>query len=140
MMYLLDTNTFTHFHSGNPKIARHREALSDPEIGTTIITKIEVLRGRFEFLVKATSVEEFLRAQSLLIRSEEMLSEFPVVFLDQVAVTNFTRLRNTKGFKKHGRADLLIAGIVLAQKATLVTRNVKDFSGIPNLKVVNWLD
>jgi tRNA(fMet)-specific endonuclease VapC len=139
-MYCLDTNTFTHFHSGNLKILQYRKQLADPEISITIITKIEVLRGRFEFLLKATSEEEFLRAQSLLIRTEETLVGFPVVYLDQTAVAHFTRLRHTKGLKKHGRADLLIAGITLAQKATLVSRNLKDFSRIPNLKVVNWLD
>jgi tRNA(fMet)-specific endonuclease VapC len=139
-MFLLDTDTFTHYNSGNPRIARHREELSAPEIKITIITKIEVLQGRFEFLLKAASTDEFFRAQNLLLQTEAMLSEFPIVFLDQSALANFNRLRFVKGLKKIGRADLLIAGIALAQNAALVTRNVKDFARIPDLQIVNWLD
>ncbi len=139
-MFLLDTDTFTHFHAGNPKIRRHRMELSDPEISITVVTKIEVLRGRFDFVLKATSTDDILRAQSLLLQTEDMLADFPLIYLDQSALANFSRLRLTKGPKKIGRADLLIAGITLAQNATLVIRNVRDFGMIPNAKYVNWLD
>jgi len=42
--------------------------------------------------------------------------------------------------KKVGRADLLIAAIALAHRATLVTRNVRDFQQIPGLILENWTD
>jgi tRNA(fMet)-specific endonuclease VapC len=41
---------------------------------------------------------------------------------------------------KIGRADLLIASIAMAHRATLVTRNVRHFAQIPGLVVVNWID
>lgn len=34
--------------------------------------------------------------------------------------------------------SLLTASIVLANNATLVTRNVRHFAQIPDLKIVNW--
>ena len=38
------------------------------------------------------------------------------------------------------RSDMLIACIALAQDALLVSRNTKDFSKIPGLKLANWAD
>ena len=35
-------------------------------------------------------------------------------------------------------ADILLAGIAIANNATLVTRNTKHFNRIPNLKLENW--
>ena len=38
-----------------------------------------------------------------------------------------------------GTADLKIASIALAQNATLLSRNLRDFQRIPNLNVEDWL-
>jgi tRNA(fMet)-specific endonuclease VapC len=54
-MHLLDTDTLTHLHAGHPRVLDHLRALDDPEVGTTIITKIEILRGRFDFVLKAAT-------------------------------------------------------------------------------------
>ena len=37
-----------------------------------------------------------------------------------------------------GPVDTMIAGIALAHNLTVVTRNVREFSRIPQLKVENW--
>ena len=47
--------------------------------------------------------------------------------------------KNTK-LKKIGRADLLIASVALARRATLVSRNLKNFGLVPGLQVENWVD
>ena len=36
--------------------------------------------------------------------------------------------------------DLRIASITLSKNALVVTRNYRDFSQIPNLKIENWAD
>lgn len=139
-MHLLDTDTLTYLHAGHPQVARHLRDLDDPNVATTVITRVEILRGRFAFLLKAADGAQLLRAQQLLSRSEELLAQIVTLPLDERSAQEFDRLRSTKGLAKVGRADLLIASIALVHRATLVTRNVRHFSRIPGLLVVNWVD
>jgi tRNA(fMet)-specific endonuclease VapC len=39
-----------------------------------------------------------------------------------------------------GPLDNLIAGVALAHRATLVTRNTREFSRLPNLAIADWYD
>ena len=139
-MHLLDTDTLTHLHAGHPRVIKNLQELTDPDVGTTIVTKIELLRGRFEYVLKAATGSDLLKAQQLLTRTEELVAQLMVVPLSEAAATHFDRLRATKGLRKIGRADLLIASIALANEATLVTRNLRHFKQVPNLSVINWDD
>jgi tRNA(fMet)-specific endonuclease VapC len=139
-MHLLDTDTLTHLHAGHPQVIGHLRAVDDPVVGTTIITKSELLRGRIDFLLKAATSVELLRAQQWFMRTEELLARMLVVSFDEGAAAQFDRLRAVKGYRKIGHADLLIASIVLAHRATLVTRNVRHFRQIYGITVVNWID
>jgi tRNA(fMet)-specific endonuclease VapC len=139
-MHLLDTNTLTALHKGDPRVIDRLKHLDDPDIATTLITKIELLRGRMDFLLKATNGQDLLRAQSLLFQTETLLGEIDILPFDSMAIEQFERLIAERLSRKMGRADLQIASIALAKRATLVTRNIKDFQRVPNLKIVNWLD
>jgi tRNA(fMet)-specific endonuclease VapC len=139
-MHLLDTDTLTYLHAGHPRVIERLRELADPDVGTTIITKIELLRGRFDFVLKAASGSELLKAQQWLARTEELLAQIVIVPLDETAAAQFDRLQKAKRLPKIGRADLLIASIALAQRATLVTRNVRHFQQVPGLNVTNWID
>lgn len=139
-MHILDTDTITHLHAGNLKIVENLKKTDDSDIRITVITRIELLRGRFEFLLKASRKEELLRAQKLLDRTEELLSQIPVIPMNEKAGIQFDRLNNIKKLRKIGRADILIASIVLSNNAVLVTRNLRHFMQIPGLSVKNWVD
>jgi tRNA(fMet)-specific endonuclease VapC len=139
-MHLLDTDTLTHLHAGHQQVIAHLRALEDPVVGTTIITKSELLRGRIDFLLKAATGAELLRAQQWFARTEELLAQILIVPFDETAATQFDRLRVIKAYRKIGRADLLIASIVLANQARLVTRNVRHFRQIQGVTVINWID
>ena len=54
MIYLLDTDTLTHLWNGRIEVVEKLKRL-DPAstFGTTIVTKIEVLRGRFDQVLKS---------------------------------------------------------------------------------------
>lgn len=139
-MYLLDTDTLTHLTVGHALVTARYAAVAAAEIGTTIVSKAELLRGRLDFLLKAADEKQLFRAQELLLRTETVLSRLIIVPFDHSAHGVLEGLVGTRGLKKLGRADLLIASIVLANKATLVTRNLRDFRRIPNLQVANWVD
>lgn len=138
-MILLDTDTFTLHQLGQERVTTRLRAA--PEIpAITIVTQIEVLRGRYDALMKAEDGNRVLRAQRGIAASIAHLALFQIVPFDDAASTEFDRLLETKGQRRIGRGDLLIASIVLANKATLVTRNRKDFQKVPGLLLENWAD
>jgi tRNA(fMet)-specific endonuclease VapC len=105
-----------------------------------VVTRIEQLRGRFDAVFKAESGEKLLRAQLRLIETENDLGRLPILPINAAAAAEFDRLRENRKLRRIGRGDLLIAAIVLANRATLVSRNLKDFRQVPGLQVENWAD
>ncbi len=116
------------------------ENLQDEEVAITIVTKLEILRGRIDYLLKAFSGGDLLKAQELFSRSETLLNQLPVILIDPDAANQFDRLQDISKFRKIGRSDLLIASIALANQAQLVTRNLRHFRQIPHLFLENWVD
>jgi len=140
MMYLFDTDTLSHLHAGNVNIINRLENLQGNEIAITVITKGEILRGRIDYLLKAFSGVDLLKAQELFSRSEILLDQLPIISIDKNVASELERLQSVSKFRKIGRADLLIASITLSKGATLVTRNLRHFRQIPNLLLENWVD
>ena len=140
-MFVLDTDTLSLLFAGHPHVLRRQATVPSAEIAITIVSRIEVLRGRFDFLMKAASGEQLLRAQGWLNETVRSLAQVETVIpIEDAAATQFDRLRTNKKLKKIGRGDLLIASITLAERATLVTRNVKHFRQVPELQIENWAD
>ncbi len=139
-MHILDTDTLTHLHAGHPRVVQRLRTLDDPHVGITIITKIELLRGRYEYVLKAATGPELLRAQERLAKTESLLSRILIIPFDEAAAARFDQLWQRRGRRQIGRADVLIASITPAYHAMLVTRNVRHFQQIPGLPVVNWVD
>ena len=125
----------THLHAGHPNVIARLSRLDDPVVGTTIITKVELLRGRIDFLLKAATGSETVRKQQLLQRTEELLAPLLIVPFDLAAAAQFDRLRAHRAYRAIGRADLLVASIALANQATLVTRNLRHFTRIPGIQL-----
>jgi tRNA(fMet)-specific endonuclease VapC len=139
-MYVLDTDTLTWLHVARPQVAARARAVGEEHITTTVVTAIEILRGRHDALLKAAHGEELLRAQRRLDSSAALLRDIPILPVDDGAAGEFDKLLKNKKLKKIGRADLLIASIVLARGDRLVTRNLRDFQQVPGLHVENWAD
>jgi tRNA(fMet)-specific endonuclease VapC len=119
-------------------LGRMRSAEQD--VATTIITRIEVLQGRFDAILKAASADQLQQAYQRLQDSEKQFATLPILPIDGSAGQQFEKLLRNKKLKKIGRGDLLIACIALAKKATLATRNLGDFQQVPGLKLENWAD
>ena len=137
-MNLLDTDTLPLLMSGHERVRNRVEQATRPAI--TIVTRIEVLRGRFAFLLKAADGSQVLRAQGWLDENERFMDGLETTPFNEVAAAAFDKLRLDKKLKKIGRADVLNASIALAWRATVITRNLRHFQQIPGLVVENWAD
>ena len=138
-MFLLDTDIATLAFHNNPTVLA-RIGTAERPVHLTVVTRLELLRGRIESVFKAASAEELLRAGISLARTEAFCTGFPITGIGDSAAEHFDRIRANKKLKKMGHGDLLNACVALAHDATLVTRNTKDYANVPGLKVENWAD
>lgn len=140
MRYFLDTDTLSLAHAGNASIRARIARAGAVNVATTVITAIEILRGRQDFLLKASDGPQLLHAQELLTMSQELLQGIRLVPVDASAAAEFDRVRQVKKLNKVGRADLLIASIALAHRVVLVTRNTRHFELVPGLSLEDWTE
>jgi tRNA(fMet)-specific endonuclease VapC len=136
-MFVLDTDTLSLLFRAHARVTE-RVAQATEEVVITLITRIEILQGRFAFMLKAENGERLLQARRRLEESEKDLNRFTILSIDPTAAAEFDRLRQDKKLKTIGRGDLLIAALTLANHATLVTRNRKDFGRVRGLAVEDW--
>lgn len=145
-MFILDTDIYSLIQVRHPKVlSRLSEIPLDQPIMISTITVSEVLRGRVQAVLVADTPENLVKAESRLrdtleYLNTEYLKLHRVVYFDLSASPIFDNLRRMRGLRSRSHADLLNACLALAHQATLVTRNTKDFQGIPNLKLDNWAD
>ncbi|MEZ4681598.1 MAG: type II toxin-antitoxin system VapC family toxin [Caldilineaceae bacterium] len=121
-MYLLDTDTLTHLYKGQARVVQRLQQLQTGAVGTTILNKVEILRGRAESVRKAADGVQLLRAQQHFLQSEALLEDLPILLFDAKAGEIFDLLRTTPKLRKLGHADLMIASLAIANGATLVTK------------------
>jgi len=137
-MILLDTDTLSLLMRHHPGLTK-RMAASEP-VAITVISRLEILQGRIASILKAADGSQLTQAQHWLRESEEFMRRLPCVEVDTASASIFDQLRENRRLRKIGRADLLVASIALAHRATLVTRNLKHFQQVPGLLVENWAD
>jgi tRNA(fMet)-specific endonuclease VapC len=136
-MFVFDTDTLTLLLRGHERVSE-RVRQASRIVVLTVVSRIEVLQGRFASVLKAEDGGRLLVVQQRLAESEADLQRLPVLPFNTASAAEFDRLRREKKLKKIGRGDLLIACIALANRATLVTRNEKDFRLVRGLQVENW--
>ncbi len=75
-----------------------------------------------------------------LWQTVDVVRQFPVLKLDAKADARYVKvlLENVPLRKKRLQQNLRIATIALAQNATIVARNHRDFSQVPGLAIVDW--
>ena len=64
------------------------------------------------------------------------LSRLEILLYTEDAIARYNKLRTRK--LNIGKMDLRIAAIVLEHAATLVTRNLRDFSRVRDLNLEDW--
>ena len=140
-MILLDTDMLSIYQnprSPEAETLRARIAMvpREEEVGTTIITYEEQMRGWFAKMAQARSIDDQIAVYDRLLQHVANYRRITVVPFDRRAATQFEQLRSLK--IRIGTPDLRIAAIALSLDATLVSRNLHDFQKVPNLRVEDW--
>ena len=141
-MIVLDTDIATLLSYGKTDKLNKRIATLDKgeKLALTIITRMEMLDGRFASVKKAADQDELRVAMERFLQTERFLVSFSRLNVDNAGLTHFESLLKGKKSRKMRRTDMLIACIALAHKTLLVTRNVNDYKDVPGLRVENWAD
>lgn len=96
----------------------------------------EQTRGWLAYLARARTENERIRAYAKL---HSHFEDYRLrTILDYDARSAEVERELTKSRLRLGTMDLRIAAIVLANDATLLSRNLKDFSKVPGLRVEDW--
>jgi len=139
-MYILDTDHLSLIgRATSPEAQRLRFRLAGLKLEervTTIITFEEQMRGWMSHLAKARSLAHEVVAYRRLKEFLDRYLKITVFEFDEAAATEFDRLQRLR--LRIGTMDLKIAAIALAHGATVLTRNLKDFSRVPDLHVEDW--
>ena len=140
MIVILDTDILTILQRKvEPARSRLRLKLQPfppQSICTTIVNLEEQMRGWLSFISDSKLSHQEIFAYKRLHSLLEFFNEFTVLDYDEAAAEQFTKLRQMK--LKIGTMDLKIAAIAISQDAVLLSRNLKDFQKIPNLRVEDW--
>lgn len=132
MKYLLDTDTLIYVfkRAGNCLARLNPQKDSDIAISTINLFELEYGMGKSDNRIKMDSY-----VLSLCRR-------YAVLDFDRAASVQAGAMRallHTRG-TPIGPYDVQIAGIALANNLTVVTRNVREFARVPQLKTENWYD
>lgn len=141
-MIVLDTDIVTLLSYGQTeKLQQQMAAVQEgEELTITIVTRMEILQGRFASIVKAANEEELLKAMDRFRVSRELLDSFRLLEVDNAAAKHFKQMMKAKKLPKMRRGDMLIACIALAHQALRVTRNIRDYEPVKSLRIENWAD
>ena len=130
-MFALDTNTVIYYFKGIGGVAERLLAIPPHNVALPSIVVYELGRG-------------VLSSKSPKRREQftTFLDAFAILPLGRAEAAAAAQLRETleqRGLPI-GPLDVLIAGTALVHGATLVTRNLREFSRVEGLKVENWYD
>ena len=131
MRYLLDTNVCVRYLNDPNSVVTRRVRVTPPEdIVLCSIVKAELFYGA----MKSNNPQRTLAVQ------QQFLSQFISLPFDDHAAELYGRIRATLATQGTpiGPNDLMIAAIALANDATLVTRNVREFERVGGLTLENW--
>lgn len=120
-MTIADTDALIDYLAGKGEAEGVERLLRRGALQTTVITRFELLSGA--------------RNPKQLARLVQLLGAIPSLTLDDAAADAASEIRKSldQSGKSIGMADSLIAGIVISNGGSLMTRNRRHFERIPGL-------
>jgi len=131
MSYLLDTNAWSSYLNYPSSPIRQRIArLHSSEIAFCSVVKAELLYGVYKSSKRDDNLASLV----------DIFKPFRSYVFDDAAALIYGQIRAELASRGTpiGPNDFLIAAIALANRLTLVTHNVSEFSKVPGLSVEDW--
>ncbi|OWT64083.1 type II toxin-antitoxin system VapC family toxin [Candidimonas nitroreducens] len=131
-MWLLDSNTISYYFRGEPQVVARMRAARPADLGVPAIVEYELRYGMLRLPRKL--------AEPRLAALTQLLAPLQVMAFDTECAGCAARIRASleSAGTPIGPHDTLIAATALRYQATLVTRNVREFSRVPGLLWENW--
>ena len=122
-MTIADTDVLIDYLAGKGEADAVDRLLRRGAIRTTVISRFELLSGA--------------KSRAQLARLTKLLDAVPSLALDDSAADAASEIRRTleRSGSPIGMADSLIAGIVISNGGTLLTRNRRHFERIPDMRL-----
>ena len=131
-MLILDSNTISYYFRGDPLVVPRLQALRPADLAVPAIVEYELRYGLLRLPSQAATPRLAALAKFL-----QPMQRLP---FDSECAAYAARLRvelEAAG-TPIGPHDTLIAATALRHQATLVTRNVREFSRVSGLQWLNW--
>ncbi|MCU0477095.1 MAG: type II toxin-antitoxin system VapC family toxin [Anaerolineae bacterium] len=131
MLYLLDTNTcIRYLNQRSASIIRRFMETPETEIVLCSVVRAELFTGA----LKSQYPERNLAVQ------QEFVNRFRSLPFDGTCELFYAQIRADleKAGRIIGSNDLLIASIALANRLTVVSHNIREFSRVKNLSLIDW--
>jgi len=135
MIFLPDTNAFSAYLAGRSPsfVARMQTEFAAGSLRLSVMVMAELEFGAEKARAQLGTTKFVRRVEALRkqLEVEPLGSDFP---------QSYARVRahlESAGLKI-GDRDTIIAAHALAVRATLVTRNIREFARVPGLVVENW--
>ncbi|HKA06684.1 MAG TPA: type II toxin-antitoxin system VapC family toxin [Gemmataceae bacterium] len=135
-LYVLDTDIVSLFQHDDAAVAASVQRHPIEELAITVLTVEEQLSGWYNELRKAKKPAILAAVYQQMALTVQFLGHLPILSFTEPAIKRYEALQELK--LKVKKTDLRIAAIVLEQNAVLVTRNARDFSRVPGLRIEDW--
>ena len=101
-----------------------------------IVAVEEQCKGWFARLGRTRDIHQQIAPYERLAELFDLLAEWDIISLGETAADLFAQLRRQK--VRIGSQDLKIAAIALAEGASLLSANLRDFQKVPGPRAENW--
>lgn len=140
MKYLLDTDHISFLQRGTgaefTRLMARMGQHSPGDFALSVVSFHEQVLGAHNFINRARNNTDVIRGYTLLMEVFQGFVSAPMLAFDAEASAIFDELRQQK--VRVATMDLRIAAIALSRQLVLLTRNVRDFSQVPDLVTEDW--
>src|SRR5688500_9604147 len=117
-------------------LATRLSEVPEDEVVTCVVVFEEQTRGWTAQIAKMQTGTQFDRPYASLVTTLNIYCSMTVRPFDERGANHFDNFRRER--IRLGTQDLKIAAIALANDASVLTRNTRDFARVPDLRFQDW--